>query len=320
MSEPETERLEGDHNRPLAGRAPMTFPANLLRFTVRRGRQPVAKGVWFIAPAVVLMAVTSLYPTLYSIFMSLFNWNWGMRFDFVGLANYFSLLRDQRFWQVLFQTFYFTAGAVGIELLLGLVLALVLDKVTWGSGLIRTVLMMPLMVSGIIVALIWKIMLDPTLGIINYFLNVLHLPTSIWFGGARTAMPSIILVDTWWQTAFVFVVISAGLQSLPQEPFEAARVDGASGWQTLHCITLPLLRPIIFIVLLFRTIDCLKVFAIIFGTTGGGPLTVTESVQTLAYRTAFKFLQMSYSMTIMVVFAVLILGFCLIYIKLGGRT
>lgn len=293
---------------------------SFVRIGSRQASQRSLSGAWFVAPAVLMMAVTSVYPLLYSIFMSLFNWNWGTRFDFVGLMNYLNVLRAERFWQALFQTFYFTAGAVSIELLLGLALALVLDKVTRGSGIVRTLIMTPLMVSGIIVALIWKIMLDPTLGIVNYFLRLLHLPTSVWFGGTHSAMPSIILVDTWWQTAFVFIVISAGLQTLSTEIFEAARVDGASAWQTVRYVTIPQLRPFIFTVLIFRTIDCLKVFAIIFGTTGGGPMCVTEAVQTLAYRTAFKFLQMSYSMTIMVIFAVVILAFCLIWIKLGSRV
>jgi len=130
-------------------------------------------------------------------------------------------------------------------------------------------------------------------------------------------MPSIIMVDTWWQTAFVFIVLSAGLRSLPLEPYEAAEVDGASSLQSFRYLTLPMLKPVLLTVLIFRTIDCLKVFAIIFGTTGGGPAQITESVQTLAYRTAFKFLFLSRSMTLMVIFSFVILAFCLIYLRFG---
>ena len=131
-------------------------------------------------------------------------------------------------------------------------------------------------------------------------------------------MGSIVLIDTWWQTAFVFIVLAAGLRALPDEPLEAAEVDGASAWQRFRYVALPLLRPVILIVLLFRTIDCMKVFAIIFGTTGGGPLTTTESVQVLAYRTAFKQLNMSVSMTMMVIFTVIVLGIVLVYQRLGA--
>jgi multiple sugar transport system permease protein len=121
------------------------------------------------------------------------------------------------------------------------------------------------------------------------------------------AMGTIVLLDTWWQTAFVFIVLSAAVQALPMEPFEAAEIDGAGTWQRFRFLTLPLLRPAILVVLMFRTVDCLKVFAIIYGTTGGGPLTTTESVQILAYREAFKALDMSGSMTIMVVFSAIAL-------------
>ena len=283
-------------------------------------RRKISPGYLFIGPALVILSVTSLYPIVYSVVMSLFDWNWGSRMNFVGLENYVNLLTGRSFWQVLGQTFLFTGGAVSVEMLLGLALALVVNRLGFGLDVLRTLLLTPLMVSGIIVALMWKVLLDPTLGIVNYLLQTVGWPTSVWFGSQATAMPSIILVDTWWQTAFVFIVLSAGLQSLPKEPFEAAEVDGANGLQTFRFLTLPMLRPVLLTVLIFRTIDCLKVFAIIFGTTGGGPAQSTESIQTLAYRTAFKFLQLSQSMTLMVVFSFIILAICLIYLYLGERA
>ncbi|MEZ4705998.1 MAG: sugar ABC transporter permease [Caldilineaceae bacterium] len=214
-------------------------------------------------------------------------------------------------------TLYFTIGAVTVELTLGLLLAVVVNNLQFGASLIRTLLLAPLMVSGIIVALMSKIMLDPMLGIVNYGLRTVGLPTSAFFGTEQAAMPSIIMVDTWWQTAFVFIVLLAGLQSLPVEPLEAAEVDGAGAWQRFRFIVLPMLRPVLLTVLIFRTIDCLKVFAIIFGTTNGGPGIATEAIQTLAYRTAFKVLKLSEAMTIMVIFAVLIMAICLIYMRFG---
>jgi multiple sugar transport system permease protein len=277
-------------------------------------------GYLYILPALVILGLTSVFPAIYSLVMSLFNWDWGLTRDFVGVSNYILYLTDPVFWQILGQTFYFTVGAVSVEFILGFTLALVINRITVGTGVIRTLLMLPLMVSGIIVALIWKIMLDPTLGIVNYLLKSVGLPTSVWFGNQATAMPSIILVDTWWQTAFVFIVLSAGLRSLPREPFEAAEVDGASGFQAFRYLTLPMLKPVLLTVLIFRTIDCLKVFAIIFGTTGGGPAQYTEAIQTLTYRTAFRFLQMSRAMTLMIIFSVVILAICLIYLRIGeGR-
>ena len=272
-----------------------------------------------IAPAVLILIITSLYPAVFSFILSFFNWNWGVRFDFIGLGNYAELFRSAEFWQVLYQTFFFAVVATALELALGLALAVVVDRLKFGQSIIRTLLLTPLMVSGIIVALMSKIALDPMLGIVNYALTTLGLPPSPFFGATSTAMPTVIMVDAWWQTAFVFIIVLAGLQSLPQEPIEAARVDGASGWQTFLRVKLPMLRPVLFTILIFRTIDTLKVFDIIFGTTGGGPQIATEVMQTLAYRKAFSFLQMSESMTVMVIFSVIVLAICLIYLRLEER-
>lgn len=276
-------------------------------------------GYLYIGPALIVLGLTSVFPAVYSLVMSLFNWDWGLRIDFVGLANYVRYLTDPMFWKVLGQTFYFTIGAVSVEFVLGFGLALVVNRLRFGMGAFRTILLLPLMVSGIIVSLMWKVLLDPTLGIVNYLMSLAGLPKLVWFGSQTTAMPSIIMVDTWWQTAFVFIVISAGLRSLPTEPFEAAEVDGASGLQKFRYLTLPMLKPVILTVLIFRTIDCLKVFAIIFGTTGGGPAQSTEAIQTLAYRTAFKFLFLSRAMTLMVIFSMIILMISLLYLKFGER-
>lgn len=271
------------------------------------------RGTRFLIPALVILAITSIYPTLYSFYMSFFDWNWGERFNFVGLGNYVDLLESDRFRNALWNTVVFTASAVSVELVLGLGLALVLSRLRFGQGVLRTLLLVPLMVSGIIVSVIWKIMLDPTLGIVSYGLGLIHIGPLGFLGDPAMAMASIVLIDTWWQTAFVFIVLSAGLQALPVEPFEAAEVDGAGAWQRFRYLTLPLLAPVILVVLMFRTVDSLKVFAIIFGTTGGGPLTTTESVQILAYRVAFKQLNMSASMTVMVIFSVFALIVLLVY-------
>jgi len=276
------------------------------------------RGGRFLVPLVAVMALTSIYPAVYSLIYSLFDWNWGQRLNFVGLANYVDVLASDRFRTALVNTVVFTVSAVSVELLLGLGLAVAVNRVGRGGGFVRTLLLLPLMVSGIIVSVAWKILLDPTVGLVGYGAEVLGFPRLGFLGDPGMAMGSIVLIDTWWQTAFVFIVLAAGLRALPAEPLEAAEVDGASAWQRFRYVALPLLRPVILIVMLFRTIDCMKVFAIIFGTTGGGPLTTTESVQVLAYRTAFKQLNMSVSMTMMVIFTVIVLGIVLAYQRLGA--
>jgi multiple sugar transport system permease protein len=278
------------------------------------------RGGRFLVPLVAVMAITSLFPTVYSIYMSFFDWNWGQRFNFVGIDNYVALAGNERFRTALLNTFVFTISAVGVEFVIGLGLALVVHRIRRGVSIFRTLLLVPLMVSGIIVSVIWKIMLDPTLGIANHLLQAIGFAPIGFLGDPGLAMASIVLIDLWWQSAFVFIVLLAGLGSLPQEPLEAAEVDGAGTLQRLWFVTLPLLRPVILVVLLFRTIDCLKVFAIIFGTTGGGPLTTTESVQVLAYRVAFKQLNMSQSMTMMVIFALVVLVIVLLYQRFGATA
>jgi multiple sugar transport system permease protein len=270
------------------------------------------RGTRFLIPLLLVLGLTSLYPTFYSLYMSLFDWNWGQRFNFVGLDNYVELLTSERFQVSLWNTLVFTIGAVTVELVLGIGLALVVNRLGRGAAVVRTVLLVPLMVSGIIVALIWKIILDTTIGPVNEALRQFGIPALGFLGDPAMGMASVILIDVWWQTAFVFIVFSAGLQAIPREPLEAAEVDGAGIWSRLRYVTLPMLRPIILVILLFRTIDCMKVFAIIFGTTGGGPLTTTESVQVLAYRIAFKQQGMSLSMAAMVIFAAVVLALVIV--------
>lgn len=277
------------------------------------------EGLFFILPTVLILGVVSFYPLLYSIWMSFFNWNWGTRMDFIGLDNYIYWMSNNKFWNALVNTLYFTVSAVVIEVGLGLLLATLFNKISTGLGVIRTLLMIPLMISGIVVSLMWKILLDPSLGIVNYFIQLLGFKASPFFGGVNSAMPSIIMVDVWWQTAFVFIILTAGIKSLPLEPFEAAKVDGANSWQVFWFLTLPMIKPVLLVAVIFRTIDCLKIFAIVYGTTGGGPGQTTEVIQSLAYRTAFSFLEMSRGMTLMVIFSVIIMGVILIYMKLGNK-
>lgn len=280
-----------------------------------QARRKIRRGHYgaYLAPMVFVLALLSLYPVGYALFMSLQDWNWGRRYNFVGFANYASVLSDPSFWGDVVKTLYFTAGAVALEVTLGLAIALAVFTLRRGTRFIATILIVPLMVSGIVVSVIWKVMLDPTLGIIPWLLRSLGLPTGGFLGDPRWAMPSIIGIDTWWQTGFVFIILLAGLQSLPPDVLAAAEVDGASPWQKLRYVTLPLMRPFILMAALLRTVDSLKVFDIIFGTTGGGPVRATETMQVSSYLTAFKQLQMSRAMTVSVIFAILflliILGF-----------
>ena len=269
---------------------------------------------FFILPSILILAFTSLYPICYSIYYSFFNWRWGNEKDFVGISNYIFLLTDKDFWIIIKNTFVFAFFACLIEIILGVLLAIYIDRIKYGSTIIRTLLLIPLMISGISVTMLFKVILDNMFGIIPYFLSFIGIKSNF-FGSYDAAMPTIIGLDVWWQTSFVFIIILAGFQSIPSEPIEAAKMDGASEWEITRYIRLPMIRSLLFLVLIFRSIDTLKVFDIIWGTTGGGPGLATEALQTYAYRVAYSFLEMSKSMTVMVLFSVVVIFLTVIYSK-----
>ena len=269
---------------------------------------------FFILPSILILAFTSLYPICYSIYYSFFNWRWGNEKDFVGLSNYIFLLTDKDFWIIIKNTFVFAFFACLIEIIVGVLLAIYIDRIKYGSAIIRTLLLIPLMISGISVTMLFKVILDNMFGIIPYFLSFIGIKSNF-FGSYDAALPTIIGLDVWWQTSFVFIIILAGFQSIPSEPIEAAKMDGATEWEVTRYIRLPMIRSLLFLVLIFRSIDTLKVFDIIWGTTGGGPGLATEALQTYAYRVAYSFLEMSKSMTVMVLFSVVVIFLTVIYSK-----
>ena len=267
---------------------------------------------FFILPSILILAFTSLYPICYSIYYSFFNWRWGNEKDFVGISNYIFLLTDKDFWIIIKNTFVFAFFACLIEIIVGVLLAIYIDRIKYGSTIIRTLLLIPLMISGISVTMLFKVILDNMFGIVPYFLSFIGIKSNF-FGSYDAAMPTIIGLDVWWQTSFVFIIILAGFQSIPSEPIEAAKMDGASEWEITRYIRLPMIRSLLFLVLIFRSIDTLKVFDIIWGTTGGGPGLATEALQTYAYRVAYSFLEMSKSMTVMVLFSIVVIFLTITY-------
>ena len=298
------------------GSAPRTAAAAASVLKTKRRKD---SGLAYLIPVGVFFIVITLYPVVYAFYNSLFKWNWGTNREFVGLANYSVLFQDGAMWEAWGRTLFFAVTAVVFETAIGLVLAVFLNGLGRRSAnLTRGVLMVPLMASGIVVASVWKIMLDPTFGVIPRTIGDI-LPTDAYLGDPKWAMVLIIAIDAWWQTAFAFIVLTAGLDSLPIEPFEAATVDGASAFQKFIYVTLPSLRPWILMVVGIRMVETLKVFDLIFGTTGGGPGRSTETIQVLTYLTGFKGMQMSDAMTMMMI-ALLLLGAVGIVISIIRRV
>jgi multiple sugar transport system permease protein len=249
-------------------------------------------GVPWVAPAVALLVALSIYPLLYSIQVS-FTGRAG-EFTF---SHYVRLTQDRLFLQALGQTLLYTAAALAIEFVLGFALALLVDSLAHGRGFFRAGLLAPMLLPPVVVAVIWRLIYNPQFGVLNGTLRAMGFnPDALtWTSGESSAMASVILVDIWEWTPFLFLLLSAGLQAIPQEPLEAARMDGASSWQIFRDILLPLLKPVILLAILLRAMDLMRIFDQIFILTQGGPGFATETISLYIYRTAFRFFNFGYA-------------------------
>jgi len=279
-------------------------------------------GYLLIAPAFLILVLIALRPILAVIGLSLqrrlpiFNIA-----AFVGLENYRFLAVDSRFWNSLINTIYFTTVSVGLELILGLAIAMLLDRPFSGRGWMRAILLIPWTIPTVVSARMWEWLYNSEFGVLNYLLmttGLLKEPMN-WLGNPFWAIHAAILMDVWKTTPFAAMLFIAGLQTIPRELYHAARVDGATSWVVFRRITLPLLKPVILLVLLFRTLDAFRVFDAIYVLTGGGPANTTETLSIYAYKTLFQTLQFGYGSTLAVAMFVCVILISLVYLKLLGR-
>lgn len=245
-----------------------------------------------ITPAIFVLLLLTVYPLIYAIKISLQTADGA--WTTVHLAR---LVEDRFFRTALWQTLIYTAIALVGEFVLGLGLALLLDSQLRARNLFRSLLLIPMMLPSVVVAVIWRLLYNPQFGAINGTLARWGIDTSnfTWIASPTWALPSVILVDIWQWTPFMFLILLAGLQAIPQEPYEAAMMDGASPWQMFWHITWPLLKPAVLVALLLRTMDLLRVFDQIFILTQGGPGFATETVSLYIYKTAFRFFDIGYA-------------------------
>jgi multiple sugar transport system permease protein len=269
-----------------------------------------------IAPTVMVLLALSIYPLLYSVRVSLqtgsgeaAHWS---------LANFERLMTDGFFFSALGHTVIYAVVALTFEFLLGLGLASLLDRSLRGRAIFRAVLLIPMLIPPVVVGVVWRLMLNADFGAINGTLKSVGINTQAltWTASPKLALASVIAVDIWQWTPFMFLVLLAGLQAIPQEPYEAAMIDGASAWQTFRHVTLPLLRPAILVALLLRTMDLLRVFDQIFILTEGGPGFATETVSLYIYRAAFRFFDFGYAAAMSFVLLLLTNIISVGYIKL----
>ncbi len=265
----------------------------------------------FPAPAVIFIVLMMIFPIGYTLWNSFSGWSLtaGRPNTLIGPQNYIDIAGDARFWNAVWNTFYFTALAMALELLFGVAIALFLDAKDYrGKRLVTSILLLPMMATPVAVAMVWLLMFEPTAGVINYVFGEIGLPKPLWIAGSNSVIPSLALVDIWEWTPLITLIVLAGLTGLPNEPFEAARVDGASYWQTLWNVTLPMLMPTISVAGLLRFIDCIKTFDIIYAMTGGGPGFSSETLNIYTYNQAFYYFSFGYASALLVIFFTLVTG------------
>jgi len=242
----------------------------------------------------------------------------GVKYNFIGLENYKKILYDELFSRSLNVTLLFSIVCVIVELILGLVLALAVIGIR-GSMVLRTIFVMGMMLPPVTVALIWRTLLSSDFGIVNYILTLLGFMPVNWLGDSIMAVVSIIIVDIWHWTGFVFLIIFAGLVSLPIEPFEAAKVDGASSWQTFKFITLPLMRSTLLVAALFRMIDILQAFPEIWLLTYGGPSFATTILNILVYLISFQWFNWGYASAVSLILLFLSIALAILNWRISKR-
>ena len=263
----------------------------------RRSRRLPWTGVAFVAPAALFLGIVLGFPVLYLLRHSLNRENFALPelgSRFIGLGNYARLLHTAEFWHSTGVTAVIVVSAVSTEFVLGLGIALLLQRALAGQRLLVALILVPSMMMPIAVGLVWRFMLDDGYGMVAYYLGLVHLtgptglvPGSI-LGSAHTALASVVVTDVWEWTPFMALILLAGLQSLPLEPFEAAAVDGATSWQEFWLITLPLLRRATIVALLIRFADAMRILDIVFVMTNGGPANATETAQLYSYKVGFQ--------------------------------
>jgi len=271
-------------------------------------------------PALVVVGAVIVFPWLFTLYMSAFEWKIGEAAHFVGLLNYTGLATNQRFIEAIVHTFYFTLLAVVFPLLLGTAAALIFHREFRGRGFFRAIFTLPMMATPVAVALVWTMMFHPQQGVLNYLLSLVGLPPSLWVYSPTWVIPSLVLVEVWHWTPLVMLIVLGGLAALPTEPYESARLDGASEWQLLRFITLPLIMPFIVVAAVIRTIDAVKAFDTIYVISSGGPGTASETINLYLYLQAFAFYNVGNASAVVVVFFVIILALALLLLYVRQRA
>ncbi|KAA6186771.1 sugar ABC transporter permease [Thiohalocapsa marina] len=274
-------------------------------------------------PAVLAMLLVTAYPILYALWLSLFRYD--LRFPdervFVGLANYASVLTSEVWWQAVLNTLIITVGSVSLELILGMLLALVMHRVLFLRRTLRASVLIPYAIITVVAALAWKFAFDPVTGFVNPWLGL----DRAWLGERWSAFLVIILTEVWKTTPFMALLLLAGLTLVPKDLLDAARVDGANAWQRFFRVTLPVMRPALLVALLFRTLDAVRIFDTVFVQTRGAQDTETLSI--VGYHTLVTRLNLGLGSAVSVLIFLVVLAIAILFVRgfglrlsRGGQT
>lgn len=266
----------------------------------------------FTFPSLFFVVLMMIFPLGYTIRNSMTNWTLTAKAPtaFIGLRNYVQMFtEDPRFLQSIVRTFTFTIGSLIFQMIIGVGAGILIDSKDYrGRKIVNSILLLPMMATPVAVAMVWLLILEPTTGVANYLLKQIGLPVSKFLSGTNTVIPTFILIDTWEWAPLITLITLAGLASLPHDPFESAKVDGASVWQMIWHITLPMLLPTISVGALLRFIDCFKTFDIIYTMTTGGPGYASETINIYTYQNAFYYFKFGYASSMLVIFFAIVLG------------
>jgi multiple sugar transport system permease protein len=254
-----------------------------------------------VAPCLLVLLVVGLYPTLYVLALSFSRYHPGGQLEFVGLHNFIRAFQSPRFWHGMYVTGWFGIIGIAIQLLIGFVMAMSLQRVSPRvRKLMTTLFLVPFMITPAVVATLWKLVFHPTFGPLNFVLSLVGIKGPLWLS-SEWALPALLVADIWQWTPFMTILLLAGLQSLSQEVYEAAYVDGASAWQAFKDMTLPLMRPFVFLAVFLRFIDAFKLFDLVFIASRGGPGDATESIAYYTYVMGFKYFDLGLAAALCVI-------------------
>lgn len=272
-----------------------------------------------VTPTLIVLLVMTAYPLIFTFVYSFTDYNLLRSMkngaNFIALKNYTDLLSNTYFRQSVFNTVKFTLLAVVFEMLVGFVMALLINSITKGQKLMRTLLLLPYLLPTVTVALSWRMMLSPNYGIVNQVLTSLHLPVHNWFSDVKTAFGMVLLIDVWQSAPFVFLLLYAALQAVPEGQYEAARIDGANAFDTLIHITIPNIKGALALCALLRTIDSFRLFDKVNLLTGGGPANSTSTITQYLYNFGIKSLDFGYGSAGAIIMTILVLILSSLYIK-----